>query len=91
MPPVLGPGFLNASPSPSFFPYRPGYTIVPWGDCGGLASDAGRQRIERPHAVQAADIADGALAITGSLLDGVGAGAPPRFVPFETANRRSRA
>ena len=68
-PPLLGPDFLNASPSPSFFPYRPGYTIVPWGDCGALASNAGRQRVEAVHAVQAADVVYGALAISGGLLD----------------------
>jgi hypothetical protein len=33
--------------------------------------DAGRQRVERLHAVQAADVADGALAIACGLLDGV--------------------
>ena len=33
--------------------------------------DRAGQRVESVHGVQAADIADGALAITGSLLDGV--------------------
>jgi hypothetical protein len=33
--------------------------------------DRAGQRVESVHGVQAADIADGAIAIAGSLLDGV--------------------
>jgi hypothetical protein len=52
---------------------------APWSDNGyGLVEqrqygrpDRAGQRVESVHGVQAADIADGALAITSSLLDGV--------------------
>jgi len=52
---------------------------APWSDNGyGLVEqrqhrrpDRAGQRVESVHGVQAADIADGALAITGSLVDGV--------------------
>jgi hypothetical protein len=36
--------------------------------------DAGRQRVEAVHAVQAADVADGALAVACGLLNGVAQG-----------------
>ena len=46
-----------------------GYGLVE--QCQHRRPDRAGQRVESVHGVQAADIADGALAITGSLLDGL--------------------